>query len=248
MKNCVVFMLSMMTFSWMGCLCAQETDLAGAKDQLHHEMGGGTQQMLLLDRLEYQAQRDANAALWDGDAWWGGDINRLWLKSEGEVEDGQVGDAELQALYSRAISPYFNLQTGVRQDFNKGPSRTDAVLGIQGLAPQWFEVDAAAFVSNHGDLTARLETEYELFLTQRLILQPRLELEAAAQDIPALGIGSGLGTVELGLRLRYEIRREVAPYIGIAWQRDLGETADHTRAAGERVQHTALVVGLRLWW
>jgi copper resistance protein B len=159
-----------------------------------------------------------------------------------------VDDAELQALYSRASSPYFNLQTGVRQDFNKGPSRTDAVLGIQGLAPQWFEVDAAAFVSNHGDLTARLETEYELFLTQRLILQPRLELDAAAQDIPALGIGSGLGTAELGLRLRYEIRREIAPYVGIAWQRDIGETADHTRAAGERVQHTAFVAGLRLWW
>ncbi len=247
MKKQLLSMLAL-TCTLLSRVSAQEAALAGTQDQLHHEMGGGTNHMILLDRLEYQGQRGADTTLWDGEAWWGGDLNRLWIKSEGEADDGHVDSAELQTLYSRAISPYFNIQTGVRQDFGKGPSRTDAVLGIQGLAPQWFELDAATFVSNHGDITARLEAEYELFITQRLILQPRLELDAAAQDIPALGIGSGLDSAELGLRLRYEIRRELAPYVGISWQRDIGETADHTRAAGERVRHTAFVVGLRLWW
>ena len=122
------------------------------------------------------------------------------------------------------------------------------MFGVQGLAPYWFEVDAAAFVSDDGDVSARLEAEYELFLTQKLILQPRAELDFAVQDVPELGIGSGLSTAEAGLRLRYEFRREFAPYIGVSWRRAFGETADFTRADGEDVESISFVAGLRLWF
>lgn len=225
-------------------------EMQAAREALRKGTGGQTNFMIMADRLEYQSNEGDSLLLWDGQGWIGGDINKFWVKTEGEykLDSDSFEEAEFQALYSRAVSPYFDVQAGIRHDFNPDPSRSFAVLGIQGLAPYWFEVDAAAFLSDDGDLSARIEAEYELNLTQRLILQPRAELNFAAQDVPELDIGSGLSTAEAGLRLRYEIVREVAPYVGVSWKRSFGDTADFARAKGEDVGAVSFVTGLRLWF
>tara|TARA_R110001599_G_scaffold143302_1_gene324202 strand:- start:1122 stop:2180 length:1059 start_codon:yes stop_codon:yes gene_type:complete len=200
------------------------------------------------DRLEYRARDGKDGYLWDVQGYYGGDLNKFWFKSEGEDSFGEpVESAEVQALYSRAIAPFFDLQAGVRQDLT-GPDRTHAVIGLQGLMPYMFEVDAAAFLSSKGDLTARIEAEYDQRITQRLILQPRAEANLSAQDIPELGIGSGIDYLELGLRLRYEIMREFAPYVGIEQEWKLGASRDYARAAGEDASVTNYVVGVRFWF
>lgn len=205
--------------------------------------------MVLVDRLEAGFGDGQDTNVWDAQLWWGGDYHKLWLKTEGEGEQGEsLEAAELQVLYSRLISPFWQWQVGARHDFRPAPARDFFVFGIQGVAPYRFEVDAAGFLSDDGDLSFRLETEYEVLFTQRLILQPRFELNAAAQDVPALGVGAGVGSTELGARLRYEIRRELAPYVGVTWQERYGETADLARAEGEPTSTTAVVVGLRMWW
>lgn len=201
------------------------------------------------DRLEGRASEAEKGYLLDVQGWVGTDASKFWAKIEGDgVVGGELEELEVQALYSRMISPFFDLQLGVRQDVSADETRTHAVVGIQGLAPYWFEIDAAAFVSHAGDVTARVEAEYELLFTQRLVLQPRIELNAAFQDVEALGLGAGLSSAEAGLRLRYEFRREVAPYVGISWQRAYGGTADVARAAGAEVAGTSVVAGLRLWY
>jgi copper resistance protein B len=201
------------------------------------------------DRLEAGFGGGEDIITWDGQGWIGGDWNKLWVKTEGEGVQGETPeDAEVQLLYSRTISPFWDLQAGGRYDLQPDPERAHAVIGIQGLAPQWFEVDAAAFLSDKGDATFRVEVEYEWLLTQRLILQPRVEINAAAQSIPELGLGSGINNSEMGLRLRYEIRREIAPYIGISWKKAWGDTADIARAGGAETSSLYFVAGLRLWY
>ena len=178
-----------------------------------------------------------------------GDIDRLVLKSEGEGVFGQsLESGEVQALYSRALDPYWNLQAGVRHDFQPGPPLTYATIGVEGLALYWFETEAALFVSTDGDLLGRLEGYYDQRLTQRLILQPRVELNLSAQEMPAQGIGAGLSNAELGLRLRYEIAREFAPYIGISFDGKTGVTARYARDHGEAPTATSLVIGIRTWF
>ena len=200
------------------------------------------------DRLEVRAREGDDGYLWDVQGYYGGDLNKFWFKSEGEGSfDEPLESAEVQALYSRAIAPFFDLQAGVRQDLT-GPDRTHAVIGVQGLMPYMFEVDAAAFLSTKGDLTARIEAEYDQRLTQRLILQPRAEINLSAQEIPRLGIGSGIDNIELGLRLRYEIVRQFAPYIGIEQEWKLGGSRDFARLAGEDASVTNYVVGVRFWF
>lgn len=207
----------------------------------------------LIDRLEYRDDEGPNHLLWDAQGWYGGDYNRLWLKTEGEspVSDSN-GEFEGQVLYGRLIAPYWDLQAGVRYDrtFGSGPDRDRAfgVLGVQGLAPYRFETDLALFVSEDGDLSASAELEYELLLTQRLILQPRVEINAAAQQVKSWGVGSGLNDLQLGLRLRYEIRREFAPYVGIEWVKKFGDSADFARADGQDNGNLALLAGLRMWF
>ncbi|MDP3491299.1 MAG: copper resistance protein B [Phenylobacterium sp.] len=223
--------------------------MARAREGLLRENGDVRATAVIIDRLEVRIEDGEAAGLWDVAGWTGGDINRFWWKSEGEVASGGEVEGEVQALYSRAVSPFWDVQTGVRQDFREdGEDPTHLVLGAQGLAPHWWEVDAAAFLSAQGDLTARVEAEYDQRLTQRLILQPRIEVEAAASDIPELGLSSGLTHIEAGLRLRYEIAKEFAPYLGIEWSRDLGGTANRTRASGGAPEHTAFVIGLRAWF
>lgn len=200
------------------------------------------------DRLEAQARDGENLYLWDLQGYYGGPTSRFWFKSEGEgALGGAVEDAEVQALWSRAIAPFWDMQLGVRQDI-AGPSTTYAVVGIQGLAPYLFEVDAALFVSHRGDVTARIEAELDQRITRRLIVQPRTELSLSAQDVPQIGIGAGIDAFEVGVRLRYELAREFAPYIGIEQSWRGGRSADFARAAGEDPSVTSFLVGLRFWF
>ena len=224
--------------------------MAAARQTLVRENGDIRTTAVIVDRLEVGLGDDDETWLWDVQGWTGGDINRFWWKSEGEGDfGGDLEEAELQALYSRAVAPFWDVQAGVRQDFRPdGEDATHLVLGVQGLAPHWWEIDAAAFLSTEGDLTARVEAEYDQRLTQRWILQPRLEIAASASDIPELEIGSGLSSVEAGLRLRYEFRKEFAPYVGVEWSRAFGDTADYIEARGGEADDTRLVVGLKAWF
>jgi len=215
---------------------------------LRTEHGGMTLSRTMVERLELRPASGPDVYAWEGEFRYGGDIDRLVLKTEGEGHGDDLEDAEVQVLYSRAVGPYFDLQAGVRQDFQPRPRRTYAVAGFEGLAPYWFELEGALFLSNKGDLSARLEGSYDLRLTQRLILEPRGELDFQAQDVAELGVGSGLSKAELGLRLRYEIRREFAPYVGVNFERSFGRTADFARAAGEDRSDTRFVLGLRAWF
>lgn len=222
------------------------TAMAAARRQLTREHGATPQSMFMTNLAEYQAR--SGGYRWDGQAWFGGDVHRLVLKSEGEGTRGEgVESAELQALYSRAIGVYTDLQAGVRQDVAPY-GRTYATVGFETLAPYWIDVEGAAFLSTKGEVLARLEGTYDLRLTQRWILQPRAEFNFAAQNTPETRTGSGLSTAELGLRLRYEVRREFAPYVGLSWERKAGKTADYARARGEDVETTSLVVGVRAFF
>lgn len=182
---------------------------------------------------------------WDAESWIGGDVNKLYLTTQGEANDDAVETAEVQLLWSRMIAPFWDIQAGVRHDFEPD-GISHAVLGVQGLAPYLFEVDAAAFLSEDGDLHGRLDVDYELLFTQRFIGSPFVEVEAAASDIDALDVASGLTGLETGFQLRYEITRKFAPYVEVTYERALGDTADLRRAAGEDVEATILRTGLRL--
>lgn len=224
-------------------------EMAHSRHEMMKENGAQKIAFISFNLAEYQARKGRDGFRWDGEGWYGGDINRLTLKTEGEGAFGEgVEQAEIQALYSRAIDPYFNLQAGVRQDLGPGPKRSYATIGFEGLAPYWFEVEGALFLSNKGDVLGRLEGYYDQRITQRLILQPRAELNFAAQDVPEGRIGSGLSDLELGLRLRYEIVKEFAPYIGVEWAKKTGDTARFARAAGEDADVTSFVAGIRFWF
>jgi copper resistance protein B len=199
-----------------------------------------------MDQNELRVAGEHEAYAWEAQGWIGTDFDKLYLKAEGETEFGEgVEAAEAQVLYSRLVSDFFDVEVGLRHDFRPRPVRSHAVLGLHGLAPHFFEVDAALFLSDEAELTARFEAEYELLLTQRLVLQPLLEVNFAAQDIDELGLGAGITGIETGLRLRYELRREIAPYIGLAFERDLFATAKRTRSAGGDPESLAFVAGIR---
>ncbi|MDE2051610.1 MAG: copper resistance protein B [Gammaproteobacteria bacterium] len=189
-----------------------------------------------------------DAYRWEGEAWYGNDFNRLWMKSEGSVDtsNGTAGEAEVQGLYSRAVSAFFNLQGGVRYDFDPS-ARGWAALGFEGLAPLNWEIDAFAFVSGGGHLGARFEGYYDIYLTQRLVLQPQFELNAYSRPDRAARAGTGLTDADFGLRLRYELRRELAPYIGVTYETRYGATADMAHAAGIATNEVRFVAGIRAW-
>jgi copper resistance protein B len=212
-------------------------------------MGEMPYAMVLGDRIESRFADEAESYTWDVQGWYGGDRDRLWFKTEGEGEwGGSLDDAELQVLFGRLFAPFWTWQVGVRHDFRPRPDRSHIVLGLQGVAPYEFEIDSALFVSDHGDLSARVEAEYDLRITQRVILQPRLELNAALSDDRAIGLASGINSTQLGVRLRYEIRREFAPYVGISWEQLYAGTADLARDAGEPTSVTSIVLGFRAWF
>jgi copper resistance protein B len=219
-----------------------------ARDILADEHGGELISKVMANILEYAAVDEGSGYRWDLEGWYGGDIHRFVFKTEGEgVRSDGAEHAEAQALYSRAVGQYTDVQAGIRYDFQPD-GRAYAAIAVESLFPYWFEVEAALFLSDRGDVFGRLEGSYDLRLTQRFILQPRIELELAAQDVPDSGIGSGISSAELGLRLRYDIRRELAPYIGVNFERAFGQTAHFARAAGDNEEETSFVVGLRAWF
>jgi len=204
--------------------------------------------MLVVDQFEIQVGDGDDPLAWDAEGWVGKDLNKIWIKTDGEYSDGSVEDMELQALYSRAIAPFWDLQAGWRRDIRPSPDRDWLALGIKGLAPYYFDVDMAVFLGDQGRTAARLQFEYEFMFTQRLILVPEIELNFYGKDDPAVGIGSGLADIEAGLRLRYEIRREFAPYIGVNWSHLYGQTADYAREEGEDTDDFRFVAGIRFWF
>lgn len=223
--------------------------MAQSRKELAHEVGGMGYSLVMLDLAEVGFQKGRETYRFEGEAFTGGNINRFGVKFEGEGAFGErIDDLELQALYSRAVAPYWNLQAGVRYDIKPDPSRTYAVLGVEGMAPYWFKINAATFLSNKGEVRTRLEGSYDLRLTQELILQPRIETNLSFQDISAIGIGSGITDFEAGIRLRYEIKQEIAPYIGIDWRKQFGDTARFTRAAGDDPSSVSFVAGIRIWF
>ena len=203
---------------------------------------------LLVDRLEQSYTRDGNSTVYDTQAWFGRDYNRLVIKAEGEVAKGKLKEARTELLWGHAIATFWDTQLGVRYDSGEGPDRGWLAFGVQGLAPYWFEVDAAAYVGNDGRTALRLGAEYELLLTQKLILQPRIEANLYGKSDAARGIGAGLSEAQAGLRLRYEFTRQIAPYIGIERVGTFGQTADLARAAGEKSGETRGVAGVRFWF
>jgi len=221
--------------------------MEAARDALFREHGRMQLSQVMINLAEYKPGKQGDGYAWNGEAWIGGDIDRFVIKSEGDGSR-QVEHAEFQALWSRALDPYWNVQFGVRQDIRPRPGRTYAALAIEGLGPYWLEVETSLFVSKKGDFSARIEAWHDMRITQRLILQPRIEANFAASDDPATGIGSGVSDAEAGLRLRYEISRQFAPYLGVVHDRRFGETGRLAAAAGEMRSDTRVVFGLRAWF
>jgi copper resistance protein B len=221
-------------------------------EQLEHMMAWGTGSLILFDQLEYAPGAEGRPLILDAIGWYGGAYNRIWFRAEGEqLTSDNIGEGEVQLAYGRLVTAYFDALVGVRVDQRWGEeSGTRAYLaaGLQGLAPLRFEFSPTFFVSQNGDLSARLDAEYQLLITQRLVASPEIELNAALQDVPEWGVASGINDYGLGLRLRYEIRREFAPYAGYAWTRRVGGSADLARDEGEGVSEGAFVMGLRLWF
>ena len=203
---------------------------------------------VIIDQLEVRDADEHNPLVLDGQGWVGKDLQKLWFKAEVERADSETEEAEIQALYSQAIAPFWDVQVGLRQDFQPTPSRSWAVIGLQGLAPYFFEIDTALFIGESGRTALRLDAEYELLFTQRLILTPEIEVNFYGQNDADLGIGSGLSDIEAGLRLRYEIRREFAPYIGVNWNKSFGNSADFARSAGKKTDDLQWVIGVRAWF
>jgi len=202
-----------------------------------------------MDTLEYRAGKGGDGYMFEGQGWYGGDIDRAVIAWSGDGSFGESPEAlEIDAFWRHAINPWFNLQLGARHDFRPEPDRTYALVGIQGLAPYWIEVEAQAYVSEKGDVHLRGTAAHDMRLTQHLVFEPEVELDFALQDVPELGIGSGLDTVELSGRLRYEIERNFAPYLGVAWERKAGGSADYAREEGEDPSRVMFLAGLRFWF
>ena len=203
---------------------------------------------VLIDQLEARDAGGEDPLVLEGQAWIGRDLHKLWLKAEVERVGGETEEAELQALYNRAVAPYWDFQVGLRRDFRPAPARNWVAVGFQGLAPYFLEIDAALFLGEGGRTALRLEAEYELLLTQQWILTPEVEVNFHGQNDEEQGTGSGLSDLEAGLRLRYEIRREIAPYVGVNWSKKFGESADFARHEGEGSDDWQWVIGLRAWF
>ncbi|CAM4223793.1 copper resistance protein B [Bordetella muralis] len=203
---------------------------------------------LLFDKLGVAYDRDGETGLqWDGQFWIGRDLNKLWIKSEGDRINGGT-DGKVEAFWSHTFSPYWDFQLGARRDFGTGPKRNWAAFGIQGVAPYQFETELTAYVGEQGRTALALKAEYDLLITQRLILTPEIEASVYGKDDKARGIGAGLSDASLSLRLRYEITREIAPYIGVSFGRKFGKTASYASEEGESRSERAILAGVRIWF
>jgi len=204
--------------------------------------------MTKIDQLEVRVTEGPDPWVLEGYTWIGKDLNKFWVGFEAEWVDGDTEEAEVELLYSRAIAPYWDFQLGWRHDIQPEPNRDWFAIGFKGVAPYFFEMDADLYVGKSGQVNARLQGEYEIMFTQKLILTPELELNLHTRNDEAVGIGSGFSDLEFGLRLRYEIRREFAPYIGVNWNQKFGNTADFARNEGEDTNDVQFVVGIRAWF
>jgi copper resistance protein B len=255
--------LLVVTSLWLGAICsptiatAQSTStqsptkvtsaLPGLKPP---DMGHQLFVHALLDQFEGRTNGPDNEFRWDGEGWIGTDMNRLWIKSEGFAGNGIVSDGDQEFLYDRPIPRlrYFDAQVGVREDIDSGPLRSWAAIGIEGLAPYFFEFAPTLYIGRNGDVAGRINAAYELLFTQRLIAEPQAELNFYSQDDPARGTGSGLSEIDTGIRLRYEFSRKFAPYIGFAYNGKYGDTANFARRAGESTSDPRFVFGVRAWY
>jgi len=247
-KSFIATLIASHFYLLAACVNADEHSDAHGIEAMHDHGDNPVITKVMFDQLELRNADGANPLIVDAQAWIGNDLNKLWLKTDFEKRDGEITDAEVQALYSRAIAPYWDLQLGVRHDIKPTPTSTWGVLGMQGLAPYFFEVDAALFVGESGKTALRVSAEYELLFTQRLILSPEIEVNIYGQNDLKAGTGSGLSDVTAGLRLRYEIKRQFAPYIGVNWNKKFGKTADMVENKGEAASDTSLVAGVRIWF
>jgi copper resistance protein B len=226
-----------------------DADREAAKPPAHgHDHGGGVFSYLLFDRLEVWDADPGTGQAWEAQGWIGTDMHRLWLRSEGERKRGRTESADIEVLYGHPVSRWWDLVAGVRHDIAPGRDQNFAAIGVTGMAPYKFEVEATAYLGASGRTAARVEAEYELLLTNRLILQPKIEAEWHGKNDASRGIGSGLGKVETGLRLRYEFTRKFAPYVGLVHERSFGGTADFVRDEGEATRDTRVVAGVRIWF
>ncbi len=203
---------------------------------------------LLIDELESVRSEDNKSSAYDLQAWYGRTYDRAVFKGEGEVDGGELTEARSELLWGHAVATYWDTQLGVRYDHGNGPNRSWLAFGVQGLAPYWFDLELTGYVGEEGRAALRLDSEYEILFTQRLILTPRVETNVYSKSDNQRDLGSGLSDVVAGLRLRYEIRRQFAPYVGVEWSGKFGETQDLVKAAGESAYDTRLVAGLRLWF
>lgn len=202
---------------------------------------------VFIEQLEAVETDEGSGSAWDVQAWYGGTFDRAWLRSQGDRRGGKTEAASAEALWFRMYHPFWGTQAGVRQDFGEGPNRTWAALGVQGIAPYWYTVEATAYLGERGRTAARFKVASDLRVTQRLVLRPDLEANLFGRSDPARRLGSGLSSAQVGLRLRYEVRREFAPYVGVAWNHGFGRTADLRRAATGSNEEVQWVVGLQLW-
>jgi copper resistance protein B len=226
-----------------------DADREAAKPPAHgHHHGGGVFSYLLFDRLEVWDADSGTGQAWEAQGWVGTDMHRLWLRSEGEREHGDTENADIEVLYGRPLARWWDIVAGVRHETRPGPTRTAAALGVIGVAPYKFEVEATVYLGESGQTAASIEAEYELLLTNRLILQPVIEAEWHGKSDASRGIGSGLGKIETGLRLRYEFTRTFAPYVGVVHERSFSDTADFLRDEGEATRDTRVVAGVRFWF
>jgi copper resistance protein B len=229
-----VFACLALSVSWQAQAAMEDDPLLGA---------------LFVQQLEQRQSTGDSPLTWSAQGWIGKDLNKLWFKTEGDYNNGTVEEMENQILYSHAVSPYWDMQMGVRSNDFGAIQRNYLAFGFQGLAPYFFDTDIGLFYDpDTGNAAFRLDTDYEMLLTQRLILIPALELNAYSQDDTLTRIGAGLSDVSLGLRLAYYIRREFAPYVGINWWSKFDNSADYAKADGAETSGTQLVAGIRFWF
>ena len=215
--------------------------MADAMD-MHDDLALG---MFKLDQFEHAV--GASSAAWEAEAWYGGDFDKFWLRSDAEHDDRR-NDVRIEAFWDHAFASFWDWQLGVRHDAGSGPARDWAAFGVQGIAPYWFEIEATAYVGEQGRSAARLRAEYELLFTQRLILQSEAQLDLYGRSDAQREVGAGVSQASVGLRLRYEIRREFAPYVGIVRTQRFGDAATFARAAGHDALDTQVVAGVRVWF
>ncbi len=203
---------------------------------------------VLLNQFEATRGDGSNGQAWDAYAWYGSDLNKFALRTEGDHGEGRAPTGDVEALWSRAVGAFWDTELGLRRDFGNGPARDWAAFGVQGIAPYWLDVEATGYVSSGGRAAARFKAEYELLITQRVVLQPEIETNLYTRSDPARRVGSGIADASIGVRLRYEIRREFAPYLGVVWQRAYGRSAEFRRADNLSVLDRRIVAGLRIWF